>query len=250
MGDRLGSSFHALNTNSQSRFRDDTVLGAQPRLNYTMAMDGFLPSLFAEVDEEGNLKRGTKVAGAIMIAIATIVPFAYLDDLISSGILIAFTITDTSVILVRQTSPHDKPYMLEKLLAMFHMLSLVSGFLLRNCLSTGVTGKAVRFLTVVSAILTLLVGNRIRTHCPTKKSLMQWHSNEPTPSGLFLTPAVPTLPLCGCFVNLYLVSQLELTGLFAIFGYCGLAALLYIYRRERHVQIGDPPERMISMHTA
>lgn len=135
-----------------------------------------------------------------MIAIATIVPFAYLDDLISSGILIAFTMTDTSVILVRKTSPRDSPFMLEKLIAVFHILSLLTGFLLRNCLSTGPTGVAVRFMTLVSCICTLFVGNRIRTHCPSKKSLVQWHSNEPS-AGLFLTPFVPILPLCGCFVS-------------------------------------------------
>ncbi len=53
---------------------------AQPRLNYTMSMDGVLPAAFAEVDEEGNLKRGTKITGTVMIVIATLVPFAYLGE--------------------------------------------------------------------------------------------------------------------------------------------------------------------------
>ena len=173
---------------------------AQPRLNYTMAMDGVLPAAFAEVDEEGNLKRGTKIAGTVMIVIATLIPFAYLDDLISSGILIAFTMTDASVILVRQTSPHDKPYLLERLLVLFHALSLLCGFLLRNCLSTGATGHAVRFFTVVSVICTTFTGYKIQTDCPRKRTLLEWHSNEPNPD-LFLTPFVPVLPLCGCFVR-------------------------------------------------
>lgn len=230
----------------------------QPRLNYTMAMDGVLPAVFTEVDEEGNLKAGTKIAGALMITIATLVPFAYLDDLISSGILIAFTMTDASVILVRQTSPHDSPFLLEKLLIAFMILSLMSGFLLRNCLSTGATGDAVRFLSTVSCICTLFIGNRIRTHCPSKKTLMQWHSNEPS-AGLFLTPFVPILPLCGCFVNLYLISQLEITGLAAIFSYVGFAVLFYMWQKSTrpdrcnyvHEQIGirgDSPERMLSLH--
>jgi APA family basic amino acid/polyamine antiporter len=218
-----------------------------------MAMDGVLPKVFAEVDEEGNLKAGTKIAGAIMITIATLVPFAYLDDLISSGILVAFTITDASVILVRRTSPHESPHLLENLLVAFNLFSLLTGFLLRNCLSLGVTGQAVRFLTVVSCLCTLFVGNRIRSHCPSKKTLMQWHSNEPN-AGLFLTPFVPVLPLCGCFVNLYLISQLEMTGLVAIFGYIGLAILLYMWQRRKHHSgvVGEhhtlePPERMLSL---
>lgn len=172
---------------------------AQPRLNYTMAMDGVLPAVFAEVDEEGNLKAGTKIAGAIMISIATIVPFAYLDDLISSGILIAFTITDTSVILVRQASPDNNPFLLERMLIAFHTLSILSGFLLRNCLSLGVTGAVVRFMTLLSCLGTLFIGNRIRTHCP--------FNDEPS-TGLFLTPFVPALPLCGCFVSIACIYTL------------------------------------------
>ena len=217
---------------------------AQPRLNYTMALDGVLPNIFARVDDKGNLTSGTKIAGAVMIAIATVVPFAYLDDLISSGILVAFTLTDTSVILVRQTSPSDNPSLLGQLLVAFQFLSLLCGFLLRNCLSTGVTGHAVRFLTLVSCLSTLFVGYTIQT-CPSKKTLMQWHSNEHS-AGLFLTPWVPVLPLCGCFVNLYLIAQLEISGLVAIFGYVGLAVLLYkIY--ERYQRQHEPPERMVSL---
>eukprot|EP00578_Thalassiosira_sp_NH16_P001306 CAMPEP_0181133710 /NCGR_PEP_ID=MMETSP1071-20121207/31671_1 /TAXON_ID=35127 /ORGANISM="Thalassiosira sp., Strain NH16" /LENGTH=575 /DNA_ID=CAMNT_0023220123 /DNA_START=261 /DNA_END=1988 /DNA_ORIENTATION=+ len=234
---------------------------AQPRLNYTMALDGVLPEVFAKVDDDGNLRSGTKIAGAIMVIIATVVPFAYLDDLISSGILIAFTMTDTSVILVRKTSPPDKPFMLEMLLAIFHILSLLSGFLLRSCLSIGATGNAIRALTLLSSTCTVLIGNRIRTHCPSK---MQWHSNEPN-SVLFLTPFVPTLPLFGCFVNLYLISQLEVTGLCAIFGFVGVALLLYFYslhRKKQHAGLfanvmpadngirTEHPERMLSMPEA
>lgn len=42
---------------------------AQPRLTHTMANDGVLPSIFAEVDDKGNLKAGLKIAGAVMISI-------------------------------------------------------------------------------------------------------------------------------------------------------------------------------------
>jgi len=220
---------------------------AQPRLNYTMAMDGVLPAVFAEVDGEGNLKAGTKIAGIIMIAIATLVPFAYLDDLISSGILIAFTITDISVILVRQTSPQDNPGVLERMLAAFVTASLLSGFLLRSCLSIARTGDGMRFVTLLSCASTLFIGNRIRTHCPRTKELLQWHSNEPH-AGLFLTPCVPILPLCGCFVNIYLISQLEFTGLAAIFGYVGLAIGFYFYHQRKQPGAKDPPNRMISLH--
>ena len=169
---------------------------AQPRLNYTMAVDGVIPILFAGVDEEGNLaNKGIKVCGTIMIAIATIVPFQYLDDLISSGILIAFTITDTSVILVRKSSPHENPVMLERLIVIFHLLSFLSGLLLRNCSSTETTGDAVRIMTVLFCACTLFTGYRISL-CPSSDEL---RPNEN--ADLFLTPFVPTLPLVGIFVS-------------------------------------------------
>merc|ERR1711957_14181 len=132
---------------------------AQPRLNYTMAVDGILPAVFAEMDEKGNFVAGTKISGAIMIIIATIVPFSHLDDLISSGILVAFTMTDMSVILVRQTSPNGKPFMLEKLIAAFLFSSFLTGVLLRSYLSFGATGAALRFMTVMSSSCALFVGN-------------------------------------------------------------------------------------------
>ena len=167
---------------------------AQPRLNYTMAMDGVLPPFFAEVDEKQNLTKGTQVAGAVMIIIATVVPFAHLDDIISSGILIAFTMTASSVILVRQTSPHDEPFKLERLLIVFHLLSVVCGLQLKNCISEEVTGYTVRVITVISCACTLNVGNIIRTKCPRV---------DERDAGFFLTPAVPILPLCACFVSDY-----------------------------------------------
>jgi amino acid transporter len=157
-----------------------------------MAMDGVLPPFFAEVDEKQNLTKGTKVAGAVMIIIATVVPFAHLDDIISSGILIAFTITDASVILVRHTSPHDEPLKLERLLIVFHLLAIVSGLLCKKCISEEVTGNTVRVMTLISCAGSLLVGNSIRTQCP--------RVDEPDVD-FFLTPSVPILPLCGCFVS-------------------------------------------------
>lgn len=193
---------------------------AQPRLNFTMATDGILPPFFAEVDEKQNLTKGTKVAGAIMIVIATVVPFAHLDDLISSGILIAFTITDASVILVRHTSPHDEPFVLERLLVVFHLLSLVSGLLFQKCISEEVTGHADRFMTLISFAGNLIVGNLIRTKCP--------RVDEADP-GFFLTPAVPVLPLFGCFVNIVLITRMEIKALCVLSGYLTLALLGYFY---------------------
>lgn len=195
---------------------------AQPRLQYAMAKDGILPATFAQTDDFGNLLWGLKVSGVLMTVVASLVPFAHLDDLISSGILIAFTITDASVILVRQKSPTEKPSLLESSLLAFVVGSLLSGFLLRVWIGFGRTGGGIRILTVLSCFTTATLGYIMATKCERVKE---------TNSGLFLTPFVPVLPLTGIFINLYLISQLESTGLVMISGYIGISVGSYWYNQ-------------------
>lgn len=81
---------------------------AQPRVFYMMALDGLLPAAFKEVegrteqDPEGNLRKGVVICGAAMTAIAAFVPFTILGDLISAGVLVSFSLTDSSLLLFRR----------------------------------------------------------------------------------------------------------------------------------------------------
>lgn len=178
---------------------------------------------------------------AIHCSIATLVPFTYLDDLISSGILLAFTITDASVILVRQTSPTNSLHSLEKKMIAFNTLSFVTGLFLRNCSSSEANARWIHALTILVCLCTLFIGYQIQTYC-------RWTRNEQS-TKVFLTPFVPLLPLTGCFVNLYLIAQLELSGLLAISGYVVFFVGLYLY----HVHVSKPSwrhvlaERTVSM---
>ena len=203
---------------------------AQPRLQYAMAKDNILPAVFAQTDKMGNLIYGLKISGIFMTLVATLIPFAHLDDLISSGILIAFTITDASVILVRQKSPSDKPNLLKRLMATFVIASLLSGCMLRSWLSFGVTAGIVRVLTVVSCFTTVVTGYLMTTRCERMKE---------TTKGLFLTPFVPMLPLTGIFINLYLITQLESTGIMMISGYIGLSVGTFLYSKTITGVSGD-----------
>ncbi|KAI9907528.1 hypothetical protein PsorP6_003745 [Peronosclerospora sorghi] len=74
---------------------------AQPRVQYAMAKDGFLPDVFAAIDERGCLVRGTLVCGAGATVLAVFVQFHVLWNFISSGILVAFNLTNTSLLLLR-----------------------------------------------------------------------------------------------------------------------------------------------------
>ena len=62
---------------------------AQPRLQYVMAIDHLLPSVFSEVDGSGNLSKGIVISGAALTMVALVVPFTYLDDMISAGVLLS-----------------------------------------------------------------------------------------------------------------------------------------------------------------
>lgn len=200
----------------------------QPRLQYAMAKDGLLPKKFANVDASGNLVYGTKCAGVLMITVATLVPFEYLDDLISAGTLVAFSITDVSVIISHKRSPIESPRLLKQLLAAFMVNSFVFGVSLRWCLGSfvddgatdggGATERWSRYLVLASLACACGIGNQIR-NCPERKTA---YSDEARDGNLFLTPFVPTLPLLGSFINVYLIAQLETSGLIMLFLYIGL----------------------------
>ena len=187
-----------------------------------MAKDNILPGIFAQTDDMGNLIHGLKISGVCMTVVATLVPFAHLNDLISSGILIAFTITDASVILVRQKSPSDRPTLLKSLLGMYVVTSLLSGFLLRSWLSFGVTSVVIRAGAIFSCLAILALGYLVATRC---------EHVEQSGNGLFLTPFVPYLPLGGILINNSLISQLEPSGLLMISGYIGLTIGSYWYSK-------------------
>ncbi|KAF1326877.1 Amino acid-polyamine-organocation, partial [Globisporangium splendens] len=81
---------------------------AQPRVQYAMAKDGLLPSVFAKVDSHGNLFHGTLICGISLIMLAVCVPFHILWNFISLGILVAFNLTNSSLLLVRATKIHER----------------------------------------------------------------------------------------------------------------------------------------------
>ncbi|KAH9137576.1 hypothetical protein AeRB84_017778 [Aphanomyces euteiches] len=74
---------------------------AQPRVQYAMSKDGLLPKWFSSLDKNGNPFYGTLAAGLLLIVLSISVPFKYLWDFISLGILLAFNLTNTCLLAVR-----------------------------------------------------------------------------------------------------------------------------------------------------
>ena len=61
--------------------------------------------MFAEVDSHGNLKKNIIVSGLICTLIALFVPFLYLDDMISAGVLVSFNLTNCALLMIRRSDP-------------------------------------------------------------------------------------------------------------------------------------------------
>ncbi len=195
---------------------------AQPRLQYAMAKDGLLPQIFAKVDDTGNLWHGTLIAGSVMIVVSTCIPFTYLNDLISAGVLMAFSMTAASVILIRQENPKSEPYLLERSLVKFNVLSLSMGLLLH----LGFDDLMGQLLPLINAMMLIGLAMKIGSTYPMKRGGEE---------GYFETPCVPYLPLLAQFMNWYLIGQLGTLTILLLIGYVGFAILLYYIFKKPHL---------------
>ena len=228
-------------------------LMAQPRLQFALAQDGLLPSLFREVDRTGNLRKGTMISGVTMTAVATFVPFEYLNDLISSGILVAFCMTDSALILLRMDSPDDHPRLLPRTLFAFNVSCFASGALLSG--SGGYLGTPWRnAFGAASVFVVAALVLRIARRCPLSSRFggkaaetvgevgdhgcrcltteEEQEAERRSEEGYFRTPLVPYLPCLGTYVNWYLIAQLEARGMAMLAFYLGAAAGLYFFFRS------------------
>jgi amino acid transporter len=99
---------------------------AQPRLCAVMARDNLSPEIFGRTDHRGNLFWSTILSGIPMTILATVVPFSYLDDCISVGILISFNMTNSSLIIMKCESSYNGPPLSYALL-FYHLLAFGTG---------------------------------------------------------------------------------------------------------------------------
>jgi len=218
-------------------------LMAQPRLTLSMAHDGLLPSIFAHVDNDGNLQGGTLVSGILMTFIATFVPFTYLDDLISAGILLAFSMTNSCLVLLRCESPSHRPNLLDFCLVLYNALCFLTALLWSHSWSYLPLQTVWACLSTITTFSCLVYMAR---HCPSNWSFggsvldWSWHQH-PIPgqeqiddSLYFRTPFVPYLPCLGMAINWYLIAQLDALGILLLCVYVGLTIAIYAFGCARH----------------
>lgn len=194
-------------------------LMVQPRLTLSMAHDGLLPTTFSKLDTKGNLFGGILICGIGMTLIATFVPFNYLDDLISAGILVAFSMTNACLVLMRCESPASHPGDLERCLAVYNAACLVTAVLWSHdfwflplqstiaFLSTFVTLSMVAYMALWYPKSAHFGGSislppTISAATTNSRVLASFQSFDS--SRHFQTPLVPYLPCFGMAVNWYL----------------------------------------------
>ena len=209
---------------------------AQPRLTLSMAHDGLLPETFARVDPvSGTIKSGTLVSGTIMTVVAGFVPFTYLNDLISAGILVAFSMTNSCLILLRCEAPVERPKLLETSLLAYNGLCFLTALLSSHQVS-GLSAMQPT-LTTISALSTVSCLFYMAQRCPlslhfggnvllrTESLLVPGSEHEE----FFKTPGVPYLPAFGIFVNWVLIAQLDVSGMLYLAVYVGLTVCVYLF---------------------
>ena len=185
---------------------------AQPRLQYAMAQDGLLPAVFGHVDRNGNLLKGTLIAGTVGVVVALFLPFRALEDVISAGVLIAFNLTNTGLIVSRRVHP-TRPSANRILALAFNILALNACFMWQNL---GITFPwlPLNVLVTFAAVVPLVL---LQVTCP----------DHPSQDGHFTTPFVPWVPALGTAFNWFLLTQLSWEGLGLVLAFLGGSLFLY-----------------------
>jgi amino acid transporter len=207
---------------------------AQPRLLFAMAEDGLLPGLFAEVDDRGNLYKGTLVSGAVCVLIALFVPFKYLDDMISAGVLLSFNLTNTSLVVMRRQNPRN-PSSCLRLLVWYNIFSCALALLCANV-------DLLSFYSVFPAsalVASLGMVYVVTTSCPEVDARDGRGRGGGGGGGseearMYRVPFMPFPPLIGIFINYFLIAQLSWRGILLICLYTGLAVGFYFLYGIKH----------------
>ncbi|KAF0737969.1 hypothetical protein Ae201684P_004740 [Aphanomyces euteiches] len=220
---------------------------AQPRVQCAMAKDGLLPPLFGQLDASGNPRVGAAITGVIVIALATFVEFQVLWNFISLGILLAFNMTNLSLLVVRyghgtQIKLRKTSMRLNLVLALFGLSSFLSALhwqhgaiapstsILKDSFETymGVAGVYVALtFTLVMAACVIVLWFNLPTHFEDEEL-----GDEG--KGLFHCPGVPFVPCIAIFFNWLLVVQMPADTVLMMAAWIGIATVVYLGYGLRH----------------
>lgn len=218
---------------------------AQPELMAAMAVDGMLPPIFAKENKSGNLFWCTLYLGIVMTAIAIFVPFSILWDMISLGVLLSFSLTNSSLIAVRYAGPEGNKK-LTLLQVIFWITASSGSFLiwkgyfehyfddtLDNALLNPINlWVSVGLLAAAVAVL-LVIMIFFRT---TEEAKADRHR-------IFNAPLVPILPGIGSILNFLLMAQITWINLAYLALFLAVGIIMYfLYGYSHSMRVHDYDE--------
>uniref|UniRef100_A0A7S1FLW3 Cationic amino acid transporter C-terminal domain-containing protein n=2 Tax=Corethron hystrix TaxID=216773 RepID=A0A7S1FLW3_9STRA len=218
-------------------------LMAQPWLMAALAEDGLVPQFFGKVDRNGNLICGIVAVGSAMVIIASVVPFAHLNDTISAGVLVCFSMTSTSLVLLRLRSPSEEETSMFRGICLRNLVGYFNFFSFATAVGTvHAVGFWGNFITVLLGIVAVALCTIIHFDCPERQFFGEEDSCDAASSNYgdneeyFRTPLVPWIPCLSIFLNHYLISQLDLMAILMLLLYLGVAVSFYMcYGLQRSV---------------
>lgn len=235
---------------------------AQPRLQYALAEDGLLPKMFGQVNRHGTLFKGGLFAGFVCIIISAWVPFSYLSDMISAGVLLAFNAANSSLMVIRRrpgglvgmTSSTPGPFNFNvevqdtDVRSAWRAADDRRGFsatgskvvegqsrILQHVASINIYGLITAVLWAHSASGWWAIAGALISSLAFMTSVTKFDIKYPAdlsaPQGMnyFRVPFVPYLPSIAILVNWFIVAQLSWGGGLSLFIYLGVAVTHYLW---------------------
>ena len=199
---------------------------AQPRLQAAMAQDGLLPRFFGQLDPNGVIYMGTISSGAVLTLIALCVPFEQLNDAVSAGVLVSFSLCNCCQLNMRYRDA--SPKLCSRLISSFVITSGISAFLGQAYFQRTEDRDAnLEFgLAIVFSLCAVAVIGALWLLCPA--------AGLTTQDQVFRAPALPFLPAAAVWINWFLLAQLSALGLCLICGWLSLALVSYAFYGYRH----------------
>lgn len=165
--------------------------------------------------------------------------YIHLNGLIfneQKGILVAFSMTASTIILMRHRSPEENPGLVGKLIGLYNIFAFLSAVVLIHASST----RKGKLLGSIFCALTICICWKIHSACPQQESfggeasLHFFMRQGISEQEYFRVPLLPFVPCIGIFVNWTLVAQLSFSGLAMLFGYLFLAGMYYFWYGYSH----------------
>lgn len=173
---------------------------AQPRLQYALACDGLMPSIFAKVDKKGNLFMNTLISGIFFTIMAFVVPFDTLWNIVTFGVMMSFNFTNISLLMVRMRD--ESPVLAIKLaLSIFVTTGCTSFFFQSGYQVAG--SNACAIVSALFLVITIALTIYMHRNCAQSFNDTRY----------FSAPLVPYVQSLCMLANWYMISQLDTLSL-------------------------------------